>query len=94
MQKLLLRTIVVLIALVPVAARAESWAFGPSFYSHSAPAQPQWVVPSRGPFYTQPPGFYVRSGYRNVRGFINVGGQSFEQMNVWESWVQPGSARF
>jgi hypothetical protein len=79
----------------PVSAQAESWVFGPSYYSHTPylPSQ-RPAAQSRGPFYNQPPGYSVKSGYRNIRGFINVGGQTFEQMNVWESWVQPSSASF
>lgn len=73
------------------AARADGWMFARSYYSH----QPTRHVdighrPPGGPFYTRPQGVYVRSGYRNVRSSIVVGGYSYDHANYYESWVQVG----
>ena len=77
-------------------ARAEdSWIFQPSYYTQ----EPQPVVrigAARylvlgGPFYTPPQGEFIRSGYRNSINTIQVGNQTFDQVNLLESWIQVGS---
>jgi hypothetical protein len=76
-------------------ARADSWIFQPSYYTQ----EPQPVVrigAARylvlgGPFYTPPQGEFIRSGYRNSINTIQVGNQTFDQVNLLESWIQVGS---
>ncbi len=70
---------------------ADSWLFRQSYYSHNPVTQVR-VGPqvSTGPIYTRPQGAYINSGYRNMRSTIQVGGQVYDFLNVWESWVQDG----
>jgi hypothetical protein len=73
-------------------ARADGWIFARSYYSH----QPVHHVeiarrPPGGPFYTRPQGDYVKSGYRNLRSSIVVGGYSYDHAQFYESWIQFGS---
>jgi hypothetical protein len=89
--------IVAVLVAAPLSAHADSWIFGPSTYStygYMPPIQQQVPTASRGPYFHRPPGYSVNSGYRNIRGYIRVGGQVFEQMNIWESWIQPGGTTF
>lgn len=79
-------------ASLPSSSRADGWIFARSYYSH----QPVHAVeiarrPPGGPFYTRPQGDYVRSGYRNLRSSIVVGGYSYDHAQFYESWVQFGS---
>lgn len=75
-------------SMVAESARADSWIFAPSYYSHTPPQQP---VPSRrpypGPFYTRPQGAAVTVGFRFQRSYINIRGQ-IDQYNVYESFIQ------
>jgi hypothetical protein len=72
-------------------AQAQSWIFNPSYYSHD-PISPVRVQRqySRGPQFTPSVGQYVNSGFRQLRAQINVGGGVYDQLNMWESWVQSG----
>jgi len=74
-------------------ARAgESWVFRPSYYSHNPVTNVRVGRQfSYGPQYTVPIGEHVRSGYRNLHSTIQVGGGTFDMVNVWEAWVQVGS---
>jgi hypothetical protein len=85
---------VLLAALFASAApvKAEGWMFRGSYYSHQ-PAQGVQIGPRKvsGPIFTPPVGEYVRTGYRNINSRITVRGQHFEQINMWESWIQVGS---
>jgi hypothetical protein len=78
-------------ALTASTASAGSWVFQRSYYSHDPVTQ---VRLGRqvygGPYYTRPVGAYVKSGYRNLRSTIQVGGGSYDHVNVWESWIQYG----
>lgn len=90
-----LRTLVFSLALLGLACapvQAGSWIFQRSYYSHqpavAVPVGPQAVG---GPYYTRPYGEYVRSGFRTMRTTIVVGGRSYDNTNLFESWIQVGS---
>lgn len=76
-------------------ARADSWIFQPSYYTE--PGQPNVLIgPARylvlgGPFYTPPQGAYVRTGFRNQINTIQVGNATYDQTNIWDSWIQIGT---
>ena len=73
-------------------ASAADWMFKRSNYSYS-PYRGQVHGPNRyarGPYYSRPRGFVVRSGYRHMHSHITVGGQSTDHLNLTESWVQFG----
>jgi hypothetical protein len=72
-------------------ALAETWMFRPSYYTHNPTTHVRIGRQySEGPIYSRPQGGYVRSGYRNMRSTIQVGGNTYDHTNVWESWVQFG----
>ncbi len=73
-------------------AQAQSWIFQPSYYSHE-PVSPVRVQRqySRGPQFSPSVGSYINSGYRFLRAGINVGGNTYSQLNMWESWYQVGN---
>lgn len=56
------------------------WMFRPAPYSHMPPKQPV-VQP-------QPVGESVNGGWRWNRSTINIGGQVYDNTNVYESWIQ------
>lgn len=74
------------------AARADSWVFQRSYYSHQ-PGVPVrvGVKPAVPSYYPRPSGVYVNSGFRNLRSTIRVGGRVYDNLNVWESWIQTGA---
>jgi hypothetical protein len=41
--------------------------------------------------YTRPQGQYIRTGYRNLRSTIILPGQTYDQLNALESWIQGGA---
>ena len=78
---------------VAAEASASPWIFNQSYYSHT-PVAPVRVGPkplASGPYYTRPQGQYINSGYRNLRSFINIRGQTVDQYQIFESWIQGGS---
>jgi hypothetical protein len=82
-----------MLALVTMAssASAESWIFNRSYYSHSPTTGVRiGRQVASGPLFTRPQGEYISTGWRNMRSTIQVGGQVFDQTNIWESWVQGG----
>jgi hypothetical protein len=88
-----MRLFLLLIALFAAgsSAHAGSWVFQRSYYSHHPTANVE--VQRRavgGPFYTRQQGEFVRSGFRNIRTTIVVGGRTYEHGVVFESWVQGG----
>ena len=66
------------------------WVFKRSDYSRS----PQWGVETgpnrfaRGPYFTQPQGAVVRSGFRNLNSHQSFRGGTWDNLNVFESWIQ------
>jgi hypothetical protein len=74
-------------------ARAASWIFQPSYYSHD-PVMDVKIGPEQyhfaGPNFTRPQGEFIRSGYRNVQSLIQVGDQGTDQTQYFESWIQGG----
>jgi hypothetical protein len=84
---------VVVVAWGASAAQAESWLFGRSYYSHTPPrpiavGQPQ---ARGGPYYSRPQGEYTGSSLRYMRSTINIQGQTFDQYQVYEGYIQGGS---
>lgn len=79
-------------AMAGPAGAAESWVFQRSYYSHE-PAEHVQIGPRAvgGLHYSRPRGVYINSGYRNLRSTIRIGGRTYDNLNVWESWVQTGS---
>lgn len=78
--------------MAPALARADSWVFQRSYYSHH-PGVPVriGVKPAVPSYYPRPTGIYVNSGFRNLRSTIRVGGRVYDNLNVWESWIQTGA---
>ncbi len=74
-------------------ARAGSWVFQRSYYSHEpiVPVETGRQSPLRAPYYTRPWGVYTRSGFRQHRTNIRVRGRVFEIANHWDTWYQTGS---
>ena len=68
-----------------------SWIFRPSYYSHD-PATTVRIGRqySHGPVFYRPQGEYIKTGLNYTRSAIQVGGQTFEQVNQWDSWYQVG----
>lgn len=71
-------------------ARADSYLFERSYYSH-APAKPVVVghrAPTGGPQFTRPQGYAVISSFRQQQAQIRIGGQLVDQTIYREGWVQ------
>ncbi|MBX3413703.1 MAG: hypothetical protein KF708_13515 [Pirellulales bacterium] len=96
-------TFLLLLATTPVARAAPpgcppgtsrpSWVFDQSYYSHD-PVHPVHVggrATAGGPLFSRPQGGYYSGGFRQVRSRIQIGGMTFDQLNLWESWGQQGS---
>ena len=80
-------------ALPGSASAVDSWIFRPSYYSHH-PVQPVTIgrqVASGRVAYSPTYGEFVRSGFRQTRSSIRTRGGSFDQVNVYESWIQVGA---
>ncbi len=77
--------------LVGASAKADSWVFLPSYYSHD-PVTPVQIGPryEGGPYYIRPQGEYVRSGCTHTQTTISVGSQGTDTYNFYESWIQAG----
>ena len=72
-------------------ARAESWMFERSYYSHKPETPVQVGRRARGgPYYSRPQGAYFNGGFRRLRSTINVGGYVYDNLNLFESWAQTG----
>lgn len=74
----------------PTSARADSYLFERSYYSH-APAKPVVVghrAPTGGPQFTRPQGWSVTSSYRYQNAQIRVGGQLVDQIIYRDGYVQ------
>jgi hypothetical protein len=73
-------------------AQAQDWIFMPSYYSHH-PVKPVRVQRqySQGPRFSPSVGQYFNSGYRYLRSGINVGGGTYDVINMWDSWYQTGA---
>jgi hypothetical protein len=91
MKRLPLLAVAMIVCAATVPARADNWIFARSYYSHQ-PVTPVEIGrrPPGGPFYTRQQGEFVRSGYRNVRSSIVVGGYSYDHAQIYESWIQVG----
>jgi len=71
---------------------AESWIFNQSYYSHDPVTRVRIGRQySRGPVFTRSQGEYINTGYRNLRSTINIRGQTFDMINMFESWIQVGA---
>jgi hypothetical protein len=90
MTRILLCTLLALLA--ADSARAESWMFRRSYYSHNPVTHVrigrQYAT---GPIFTRPQGEYVSGSYRHVHSTISVGGQTHDHLNLYESWIQVGA---
>jgi hypothetical protein len=76
---------------VSSAQAGNSWMFERSYYRHQ-PATPVTIGHRArgGPFYTRPQGAYFNGGFRRLRSTINIGGQIYDNLNLFESWAQTG----
>lgn len=84
----------ILLAGLATAATAQadnSWMFQRSYYSHQ-PVEPVAIGRRArgGPYYTRPQGAYFNGGFRRLRSTINIGGQIYDNLNLFESWAQTG----
>lgn len=72
-------------------ARAESWMFRRSYYSHD-PATHVRIGRqySTGPIFTRPQGEFISTGQRYLRSTIQVGGQTYDHLYLNEAWIQAG----
>jgi hypothetical protein len=100
-------TILLAVALLPSSVSAQqpraycppgqstrpSWVFDQSYYSHD-PVHDVRIggrYSAGGPLYSRPQGFYFSGGNRQVRSRIQIGGVTYDQLNLYESWGQQGS---
>jgi hypothetical protein len=85
-------TVGLLLTQPAIPARAESWMFRRSYYSH----QPVAPVQVGGPTYstrvtaTRPYGEYFRAGYYQVHVGPNIR-SSYERYYIVDSWFQGGA---
>jgi hypothetical protein len=82
------------LALTAIAAPAQAseWMFKSSNFSQS-PHRGEEFGPNRfarGPYYSQPHGAVVRSGYRHLRGSPSGWGHGWDNYHLFESWIQFG----
>lgn len=91
MKRLLLFVAALAVCAAASPARADDWIFARSYYTHQ-PVTPVEIGrrPPGGPFYTRQQGEFVRSGFRQVRSRISLPGGSFDNAQIFESWVQVG----
>jgi hypothetical protein len=74
------------------AQAVDSWIFQHSYYSHDPVTEVRIGRQfSTGPVFTRPQGQYVKSGLRQVRSTIVTNGQTYDNLNVVETWIQSGS---
>ncbi len=74
------------------AEAGDSWIFLHSYYSHDPVTEVRIGRQfTTGPVFTRPQGQYVKSGYRQIRSIITTQGQTYDNLNVLESWIQSGS---
>lgn len=90
------------LALAPsTVARADSWLFRPSYFSHAhedgpvagaprqfGPAAPR-IAYHGGPYFTPPVGAYARGGWRHLHSVIHTGSSS-DVLHYHESFIQFG----
>lgn len=70
---------------------AESWIFRPSYYSHR-PARPVeiGIQVSLLSDSARPYSEVIRSSRRRLYSTIRVGSDTFDHVDMWESWYQAG----
>jgi hypothetical protein len=87
-----LNLLAALLAFVPASADAASWIFQRSYYTHD-PVTKVRVGPQAtgGPYYSPVRGEFIRTGVRQLRSQIRVGGIVFDQYNEWDAWIQTGA---
>ena len=92
MHMLRVCTLIALFVVAPASANAASWVFQRSYYTHD-PVTKVRVGPQTtgGPYYSPVRGEFIRTGVRQLRSQIRVGGIVFDQYNEWEAWVQTGA---
>jgi hypothetical protein len=73
-------------------ADAASWIFQRSYYTHD-PVSKVRIGPQAtgGPYYSPVRGEFIRTGVRQLRSQIRVGGIVFDQYNEWDTWIQTGA---
>ncbi|MEX2142639.1 MAG: hypothetical protein WD894_25520 [Pirellulales bacterium] len=76
----------------PASADAASWIFQRSYYTHD-PVTKVRIGPQAtgGPYYSPVRGEFIRTGVRQLRSQIRVGGMVFDQYNEWDAWIQTGA---
>ena len=98
MSRILITTFAMLLFAVATPAvagapAAPNWMFERSYYSHE-PVHPVRInrrSAGIGPYYSRPTVGYVRAGFRNNRSTIQIGGMTYDHVQVFESWVQTGA---
>jgi hypothetical protein len=92
MHTLRLCTLIAFLLAAPATANAASWIFQRSYYTHD-PVSKVRIGPQAtgGPYYAPVRGEFIRTGVRQLRSQIRVGGIVFDQYNEWDTWVQTGA---
>lgn len=92
LQRVLAATVIALSLACAAPARADSWIFGNSYYTHT-PAAPVQIGPRAvgGPYYTRQRGEYVRSVQRWSYSPIIVGGGIYDNLMIRSGWIQYGA---